>query len=584
VLLYYIYMHIEDVKGMIEWQEETCERLALLGRIRVGLEGLNGTLGGKIEACDAYELALLQFIRDEATSAAAAAAPVIQFKRSPGGSEHFNNLLVKECSEIVTMGVSPSKVSFEDSGSHLTPHQWHHEMKRLQETRAQGGGEATVLLDCRNAYESRIGQFTGAVRPQTRQFLEFPRWCEDHKEELAGKRVLMYCTGGIRCERASAYLKTQIGVTEALQLEGGIHCYLEQFPDGGEGAFQGSNFVFDKRPAVQTTPATASPYATCDLCDEAGCAEKEYQRGHRCRYCHGRVLLCPSCEGETVACLCKECRVLQKEGKLKNKRLAEGLDRWPTLAAAGLAPRDDNDTGMASRRRKFGRAVAEALPSRAALPKTAAAALETALLCQYLHAGAPSEAVVKGSASAVLRAWEASDSREEAGEEAGEEACEEAGEEEAGEAGEAVHEALSRFAETSPPDGGCCYLLYPHRAPYAARGEVPNTGEETELPCSVLGWKDSNGCCFFRVVTHEEPATCEPAAWKPDAGVVSVAFVNGFLGPQLSSMRGGCRGGWYQRTEPKEAMKRLVERHKQAGAGAVVGGTAKQRGAAGDAT
>ena len=94
--------------------------------------------------------------------------------------------------------------------------------------------------------QSKIGAFDGAIRPDIRQFSELPRWLDSHKEVTAGKTVLLYCTGGIRCERAAGLLEKRGHATRTLQLAGGIHRYLESYPDGGE-LWQGANLVFDQR-------------------------------------------------------------------------------------------------------------------------------------------------------------------------------------------------------------------------------------------------------------------------------------------------------------------------------------------------
>ena len=116
VLLYYHYMHLDDVQREVKWQQETCTMLGLLGRIRVGAEGLNGTVGGSVESCDAYESKMQRHIAelwrarhtgDDEEGESTASSPLVQFKQASGGAEHFNSLLVKACSEIVTMGVSP---------------------------------------------------------------------------------------------------------------------------------------------------------------------------------------------------------------------------------------------------------------------------------------------------------------------------------------------------------------------------------------------------------------------------------------------------------------------------------------------
>mmetsp|Transcript_4096 Transcript_4096/g.15820 ORF Transcript_4096/g.15820 Transcript_4096/m.15820 type:complete len:303 (-) Transcript_4096:29-937(-) len=134
------------------------------------------------------------------------------------------------------------------------------------------GATNTILLDVRNHYEQLVGRFTGATNPMTRSFGEFVSWVDEHVDELQGAdRVLMYCTGGVRCEKASAYVNMAVGAGstagKVMQLQGGIHRYLEEY--GEAGLFCGSNFVFDNRVEVPpqgkaqtTTTATATTTTT----------------------------------------------------------------------------------------------------------------------------------------------------------------------------------------------------------------------------------------------------------------------------------------------------------------------------------
>lgn len=136
-----------------------------------------------------------------------------------------------------------------------------------------------------------IGHFDGAMNPKTRRFGQFPDWVRAELPELQKKeKILMYCTGGIRCEKASAFLK-HLGLKSVFQLQGGIHRYLEAFPDGG--LFQGKNFVFDQRVSM----ASQDPSVTgkCEKCD----APYDIVSGTRCKYCRMHILLCDACREHT---------------------------------------------------------------------------------------------------------------------------------------------------------------------------------------------------------------------------------------------------------------------------------------------
>jgi len=187
-----------------------------------------------------------------------------------------------------------------EPGTHISPAAWH--------TALEQGGEDTVLLDTRNVYETRIGRFEvpGAktLDPYTRHFSDLPKWCEENASNLQGKQVLMYCTGGVRCEKASALLKSH-GVPNVHQLEGGIERYLESFhmrlyrafwppcryPDGGH--FVGSLYVFDKSQVAgpENRPIAS---AQCILC-RAPWEHYQGRKPRRCATCKTPVLVCKQC-------------------------------------------------------------------------------------------------------------------------------------------------------------------------------------------------------------------------------------------------------------------------------------------------
>ena len=190
------------------------------------------------------------------------------------------DLAVKEVREIVSLGkaVDPT-----DCGVHLSPQEFHSEL----EAGGVGRQEGVVLLDVRSTYEHAVGHFEGSIEPGMKEFSAFPSFVDAHAAEWAGKKVLMYCTGGIRCEKASAYMKS-VGVQDVSQLSGGIHRYLEAYPDGGH--FHGQNFVFDKR--VTMPSGSGVVVGRC-----FGCAEPYDQlSGSRvCTVCRDLVLICPKC-------------------------------------------------------------------------------------------------------------------------------------------------------------------------------------------------------------------------------------------------------------------------------------------------
>ena len=193
VLLFYKYADISGkVPEVAQWQKELCTRLKLEGRILLADEGINGSLSGPAEVVQQYCDALST---SEYFAKAHAEEP-IDFKTSTTDEQVlFPGLSVKQVASICGGG-NIAKAPLELGGKHLTPREWHEALQRQEADNA-------VLLDCRNDYEYAIGRFQGAVDPGTRHFHEFADYVDKHKDQWKkqGKKVLMYCTGGIRCEK-----------------------------------------------------------------------------------------------------------------------------------------------------------------------------------------------------------------------------------------------------------------------------------------------------------------------------------------------------------------------------------------------
>eukprot|EP00062_Callorhinchus_milii_P013781 gi/632962252/ref/XP_007897204.1/ PREDICTED: thiosulfate sulfurtransferase/rhodanese-like domain-containing protein 2 [Callorhinchus milii] len=293
VLLYYCYCAIEEPRMICTWQTALCRQLHLTGKVRIGTEGINGTIGGCKTATELYIQAMISH-------------PLFQnmskedFKRSAGGVNCFADLRVGVFKEIVPMGVDPEKVSYKDAGTHLTPEEFHMKVEALSQDLEID--KKTILLDCRNFYESKIGNFQHSLAPNIRKFSYFPDYVDRNLEFFRGKQILMYCTGGIRCERGSAYLRSKGVCKEVYQLKGGIHKYLEQFPSG---FYKGKLFVFDDR---YTIPASNGIISECSYC---GTRWDQY-RLCSTSYCCQLVLSCLRCrEKGLVAC----CLICQEKGK-----------------------------------------------------------------------------------------------------------------------------------------------------------------------------------------------------------------------------------------------------------------------------
>lgn len=287
ILLYYKYIHIENPEQIAKWQRSLCESLHVTGRIIIAHEGINGTVAGTTEATSEYIAAMNKH----------ELFGNIDFKTAQGGSEAFPKLKISIRNEIVRLGADPEKVTVKDTGKHLTPDEVHNLLSNKPED--------LIILDTRNDYEWRVGRFEGAVLPEIKNFREFPEYVDKHLDEYKDKQVLMYCTGGVRCERATAYLVQKNIAKEVYQIEGGIHRYAEKYPDGH---FRGKNYVFDGRVTVKINDDILSECLHCNkkADDYINCVNA---------LCNKHFTVCPSCQ-ETYKNTCsKKCMnlVIQKQ-------------------------------------------------------------------------------------------------------------------------------------------------------------------------------------------------------------------------------------------------------------------------------
>ncbi|RWP83057.1 MAG: rhodanese-related sulfurtransferase [Mesorhizobium sp.] len=204
-----------------------CCGRGIKGTLLLAHEGINGTVAGS-ETAIAELILYLEAIEGLAG---------LEVKYSAAADMPFHRMKVRLKREIVTMGVDdidPSK----SAGTYVAPADWNALISQPD----------TVIIDTRNAYEVSIGTFRGAIDPATASFREFPAWVEAHRAELEGRKVAMFCTGGIRCEKATAYVKS-LGLEDVFHLKGGILKYLEEVP-AEQSLWQGECFVFDERVSV----------------------------------------------------------------------------------------------------------------------------------------------------------------------------------------------------------------------------------------------------------------------------------------------------------------------------------------------
>ncbi|WP_432358229.1 rhodanese-related sulfurtransferase [Sporosarcina sp. UB5] len=228
VLLYYKYVHIEDPEAFAAEHLAFCKELGLKGRILVGEEGINGTCSGTVEQTDAY---MEKMHSDERFKD-------LWFKIDETDGHAFKKMHVRHRKEIVNLSLEEDINPLELTGEYLKPEQF---LERMQD-------ENTVVLDTRNDYEYDLGHFRGAIRPDVETFRDLPKWIQENKEQFEGKKILAYCTGGIRCEKFTGWMKRE-GFEDVAHLEGGIVTYGKDPVAKGQ-LWDGQCYVFDERIAV----------------------------------------------------------------------------------------------------------------------------------------------------------------------------------------------------------------------------------------------------------------------------------------------------------------------------------------------
>ncbi|KGN65012.1 rhodanese-like domain-containing protein 6 [Cucumis sativus] len=318
VLLYYKYANIPNLDDLVSFYQSNCTSLALVGRVRLASQGVNVTVCGKLSSLKSHIAAMKLNSLFDGTDFKLASChqPSNDIVARECG---FTSLSVRVVQELVTLCSNPlSKLpEISEAGTHLSAAEFHSVLETaglLSDEETPEHNKDVVLLDARNLYETRVGKFQTpnvvTLDPEIRQYSDLPSWIDDNSEKLQGKQILMYCTGGIRCEMASAYIKSKgSGFQNVFQLYGGIQRYLEQFPDGG--FFAGKNFVFDHRIAVGSS--TQDIIGTCLIC---GNPFDDYSSRCRCKYCRMLVLVCDNCQKKETLYVCELCRKHGKEGEV----------------------------------------------------------------------------------------------------------------------------------------------------------------------------------------------------------------------------------------------------------------------------
>jgi UPF0176 protein len=265
VLALYKFVHLSDQLQLKSSLLEYCKKIDLFGTILLAKEGINGTVAGSVSAINKL---LNYFDQDERFIG-------MECKQSIANEIPFHRMKVKLKKEIVSMGVA-SVSPEEKTGVRVKAENWNTLISDPE----------VLLIDTRNQYEADIGSFKNAVSPETETFRDFPNYVDNNLDPHKQKKVAMFCTGGIRCEKASAYLLEK-GFEEVYQLDGGILKYLEEV-EQTESLWKGECFVFDGRVAVNHA-LEPGIYAQCYACRRPVSPEQmisdKYEEGVSCPHC-----------------------------------------------------------------------------------------------------------------------------------------------------------------------------------------------------------------------------------------------------------------------------------------------------------
>lgn len=273
-ILFYKFIELQDLAQLRDEIRKISANL--LGKVLIAHEGLNGCVSGSAREIEGFKHSMEELFGN------------IDFKDTSASNHTFKKMQVKIRKEIITF---KQEIDLDNSAPYIEPQ----ELKELLDA-----GEDVVLLDARNIYESKIGKFEGAIAPNIILFSQLPKVLEK-MPELKDKHIVTYCTGGIRCEKSSAWMREN-GFTNVQQLHGGIIRYGLEC---GDAHWQGKCFVFDRRGAIDINPQNETePISQCELCF-IPCGEY-----HNCAYipCDKHFICCKKCLEIFEGCCSKKCR------------------------------------------------------------------------------------------------------------------------------------------------------------------------------------------------------------------------------------------------------------------------------------
>lgn len=297
VLLYYQYVTIENPAEFAKEHLAFCKEIGLKGRILVATEGINGTVSGTVEQTDKY----MEEMRKDPRFAS------IVFKIDEADGHAFKKMHVRPRPELVNLSLEDDINPLELTGKYLSPKEFYEKMQ----------DQNTIILDARNTYEYDLGHFRGAIRPDVETFRDLPQWVRENKDMLEGKKILTYCTGGIRCEKFSGWLVRE-GFEEVGQLHGGIATYGKD-PEVQGDLWDGQLYVFDERIAVPVNQKehviVGKDHFTGEPCERyVNCANPE---------CNEQILCSEENEHKYLRGCTHECRVHPRNRYVEENGLSE---------------------------------------------------------------------------------------------------------------------------------------------------------------------------------------------------------------------------------------------------------------------
>ncbi|WP_088105457.1 rhodanese-related sulfurtransferase [Halalkalibacter urbisdiaboli] len=297
VLLYYKYVPIENAEEFAHEHLKFCQELGVKGRILIADEGINGTVSGTVEQTETYKKTL----REDPRFAN------IVFKEDEAEEHAFKKIHVRYKKELVTLRLENDINPKEKTGTYLSPKEFFEQMQSPD----------TVILDARNDYEYDLGHFRGAIRPDIESFRELPKWVRNNRDKLEGKKILTYCTGGVRCEKFSGWLLDE-GFEDVAQLHGGIVTYGKD-PEVKGKLWDGQCYVFDERISVPINQeehvVVGKDYFSGEPCERyVNCANPE---------CNKKILCSEENEHTFLRSCSHECRVHPRNRFIEEHNLSE---------------------------------------------------------------------------------------------------------------------------------------------------------------------------------------------------------------------------------------------------------------------